>query len=58
MVQNIVVCQRGGVSEELPWLQAATRHGPLTKKKKNNTGQLLDLFYYGRVSLAHHNMFY
>ncbi len=26
----IVACQRGGVSEEPPWLRAATRHGPLT----------------------------
>ncbi len=24
----IVVCQRGGFSNKLPWLQAATRHGP------------------------------
>ena len=23
----IVMCQRGGVSNEPPWLQAATRHG-------------------------------
>ncbi len=27
---NIVACQRGGVCKEPPWLQAATRHGPLT----------------------------
>ncbi len=26
----IVACQRGGVSVKPPWLQAATRHGPLT----------------------------
>ncbi len=24
----IVTCQRGGVSDEPPWLRAATRHGP------------------------------
>ncbi len=27
-VVNIVVCQLGGVSDEPPWLRAATRHGP------------------------------
>ncbi len=27
---NIVVCQRGRVSEEPPWLRVATRHGPVT----------------------------
>ncbi len=26
----IVACQQGGLSEEPPWLRAATRHGPLT----------------------------
>ncbi len=26
----IVACQRGGVSDEPPWLRAATRHGPGT----------------------------
>ena len=31
----IVVCQGGGVSEEPPWLQAATRHGPLTLSSVN-----------------------
>ena len=25
----IVPCQLGGVSEEQPWLRAATRHGPV-----------------------------
>ena len=29
-VVYIVVCQRGRVSVKLPWLQAITRHGPLT----------------------------
>ena len=31
----IVPCQRGGVSEEPPWLRAATRHGPLTLQSMN-----------------------
>ncbi len=28
--EYIVACQRGGVSNKPPWLQAATSHGPLT----------------------------
>ncbi len=27
---HIASCQRGGVSDEPPWLWAATRHGPGT----------------------------
>ena len=41
----IVACQRGGVSDEPPWLRAATRHGPGTlrikKKTRTDTGPVL-----------------
>ncbi len=29
-INQSIVCQRGGVSNEPPWLRAATRHGPGT----------------------------
>ncbi len=44
----VVACQRGGVSEEPPWLRAATRHEPVTLQ--------CILFYQGRVSLARQNI--
>ena len=34
-VKYIVACQRGGVSDETPWLRAALRHGPGTLKSVN-----------------------
>ncbi len=45
----IVACQRGGVSNKPPGLQAATRHGPgilvINYQKLKKTDRLLDPFY-------------
>ncbi len=38
---DIVACQRGGVSDESPWLRAATRHRELGAKIRTDYGPVL-----------------
>ncbi len=41
--EHIVLCQRGGVSDEPPWLRAATRHRPGTLRDVADVTDITDV---------------